>query len=64
MAEIRWQRVNDEPFEYAIQQGPHGDEFVKLLDGSCLRRAPGEIERLRGTLRSSPPKPRRTIPAC
>ena len=36
---IVWQRVNDEPFEYAIQQGPHGDEFVKLLDGSCLRRA-------------------------
>lgn len=37
--QVRWQRVNDEPFEYAIQQGPHGDEFVKLLDGSCLRRA-------------------------
>lgn len=40
MSEIRWQRVNDEPFEYAIQQGPHGDEFIKLLDGSCLRRTP------------------------
>lgn len=38
---IRWQRVNDEPFEYAIQQGPHGDEFVKLFSGSCLRRALG-----------------------
>ena len=36
--QVRWQRVNAEPFEYAIQQGPHGDEFVKLLDGSCLRR--------------------------
>jgi len=36
---IRWQRVNDEPFEYAIQQGPHGDEFVKLIGGSCLRRS-------------------------
>src|SRR5882672_3088620 len=36
---IRWQCVNDEPFEYAVQQGPHGDEFVKLLDGTCLRRA-------------------------
>jgi hypothetical protein len=35
---IRWQRVNDESFEYAIQQGPHGDEFVKLLNGTCLRR--------------------------
>lgn len=35
---IRWARVNDEPFEYAIQQGPHGDEFVKLLNGACLRR--------------------------
>jgi hypothetical protein len=40
---IRWQRVNDEPFEYAIQQGPNGDEFVKLLNGSYLRRTlPGE----------------------
>lgn len=37
--QIRWAQVNDEPFEYAIQQDPHGDEFVKLLDGSCLRRA-------------------------
>lgn len=35
---LRWQRVNSEPCEYAIQQGPHGDEFVKLLDGSCLER--------------------------
>jgi hypothetical protein len=35
---IRWQRVNDEPFEYAIQQGPHGDEFVKLIGNICLRR--------------------------
>lgn len=34
---IVWRRVNDDPFEYAIQQGPHGDEFVKLLDGSRLR---------------------------
>lgn len=36
--DIRWARVNGEPFEYAIQQGPHGDEFVKLADGSSLRR--------------------------
>ena len=36
---IKWARVNDEPFEYAIQQGQHGDEFVKLLNGTCLRRA-------------------------
>jgi hypothetical protein len=35
---VRWQIVNDEPFEYAIQLGPHGDEFVKLLNGECLRR--------------------------
>jgi hypothetical protein len=35
---VRWARVNGDPFEYAIQQGPFGDEFVKLLDGSCLRR--------------------------
>lgn len=35
---VRWQRVNAEPFEYCIQQGRFGDEFVKLLDGSCLRR--------------------------
>jgi len=36
--DIRWSQVNAEPFEYAIQQGPHGDEFVKLLNGTCLRR--------------------------
>jgi hypothetical protein len=36
---IQWQCVNDDPFEYAIQQGAHGDEFVKLLNGTCLRRA-------------------------
>jgi hypothetical protein len=35
---VRWQRVNDEPFEYAIQQGLHGDEFVKLPNRECLRR--------------------------
>lgn len=46
MSEVRWRRVNDEPFEYAIQQGPHGDEFVKLLDGSCLRRRLDEIDDL------------------
>jgi hypothetical protein len=34
----KFRRVNDEPFEYAIRQGRFGDEFVKLLDGSCLRR--------------------------
>jgi len=39
MSNVRWQRIDEEPFEYAIQQGPHGDAFVKLLDGSCLRRA-------------------------
>jgi hypothetical protein len=38
MGEVVWRRINNEPFEYAIQQGRHGDEFVKLLDGSCLRR--------------------------
>jgi hypothetical protein len=38
VSNVRWARVNSEPFEYAIQQGPHGDEFVKLLDGSCLHR--------------------------
>jgi hypothetical protein len=36
--QVHWLKVNDEPFEYAIQQGPHGDEFVKLLNGECLRR--------------------------
>lgn len=36
--EVVWRQVNGDPFEYAIQQGPHGDEFVKLLNGSCLRR--------------------------
>ncbi len=35
---FRWQRVNDEPFEYGIIKDVHGDEFVKLRDGSCLRR--------------------------
>lgn len=38
MSDVQWRRVNGEPFEYAIQQGRHGDEFVKLIDGSCLRR--------------------------
>jgi hypothetical protein len=36
--DIRWQRVNDEPFEYAIEKGPNGDEFVRLRKGNCLRR--------------------------
>jgi hypothetical protein len=36
--QVHWLKVNDEPFEYAIQQGSHGDEFVKLLNGECLRR--------------------------
>lgn len=36
---IRWLRVNEEPYEYAIQEGLIGDEFVKLLNGTCLRRA-------------------------
>jgi hypothetical protein len=35
---MRWQSVNDEPYEYAIQQGLHGNEFVKLPNGTCLRR--------------------------
>lgn len=34
----RWQRVNDEPFEYAIVRGDLGDGFVRMLDGSFLRR--------------------------
>jgi hypothetical protein len=34
---VRRAIVNDEPFEHAIQLGPHGDEFVKLLNGECLR---------------------------
>lgn len=38
MSQIVWRQVNESPFEYAIQQGPVGDEFVKLIDGSCLRR--------------------------
>ena len=39
MSDVQWRNVNGDGFEYAIQQGPHGDEFVKLLDGSCLRKA-------------------------
>lgn len=38
MSNVQWRQVNGDQFEYAIQQGPHGDEFVKLLDGSCLCR--------------------------
>lgn len=38
MSEMQWRRINNEPFEYAIEQGQHGDEFVKLADDSCLRR--------------------------
>jgi len=55
---IRWQKVNTEPFEYAIQQGPHGDDFVKLLNGECLRRptqcevqSEGLVERLENMAR-------------
>jgi hypothetical protein len=36
---FEWRRVNDEPFEFAIRQGRHGDEFIKTTDGECLRRA-------------------------
>ncbi len=36
--EVLWARVNDEPFEYAIQKGQHGDEFVRLLNGWFLHR--------------------------
>ena len=36
---IKWYCINDEPFEYAIQQGPIGTEFVKLINGKCLRRS-------------------------
>lgn len=44
--QIKWRRVSEDSFEYAIQQGPHGDEFVKLLDGSYLRRSqPGTPSR-------------------
>ena len=43
MGNVVWRQVNMEPYEYAVQQGPHGDEFVKLLDGSCLRRSIQEI---------------------
>jgi hypothetical protein len=35
---IDWRQVNDEPLEYAIQQGPNGDEFVQLINGQCLKR--------------------------
>jgi hypothetical protein len=38
-AALEWRRVNDEPFEYAIRQGQHGDEFIRATDGACLRRA-------------------------
>ncbi len=37
--QITWRRINDEPYEYAIQRGFTGDEFVKLLSGEYLRRA-------------------------
>jgi len=36
---IQWTRINAEPFEYAVQQGRFGNEFVKLANGTCLRRA-------------------------
>jgi site-specific DNA-cytosine methylase len=50
--QVQWRRVNGEPFEYAIQQGPHGDEFVKLIDGSCLRRPFMGVERAPPPLRA------------
>lgn len=39
---IKWRKVNEDDLEYAIQEGPHGDEFVRLLDSSCLSRSPPE----------------------
>ena len=36
--DIQWRQVNSEPFEYAICQGLHGDEFVKLDDGYLRRK--------------------------
>jgi Lar family restriction alleviation protein len=41
---VRWSRVNDEPFEYAIQIGPHGDAFVKLLNGRFLKRRATDVD--------------------
>jgi len=35
---FEWRRVNGALFEYAIRQGPHGDEFVKDADGQLLQR--------------------------
>jgi hypothetical protein len=48
--DTRWQAVNEDGFEYAIKRGPHGDEFVKTADGSCLRRPRGiSLEAAQGT---------------
>lgn len=55
MVGVTWRRVNLDPYEYAIQQGQHGDEFVKLLDGSCLRRNLTEMDR--PVLSSIAPRP-------
>jgi hypothetical protein len=38
MSEVRWYRLNDEPFEYAIQDVPNGEALVQLKDGTYLRR--------------------------
>lgn len=35
---VIWRRVNEEEFEYAIVQVRHGDSFLKLRSGMCLRR--------------------------
>lgn len=62
---IEWRRVNDELFEYAVQRGGHGDEFVRLLDGSLLRRrlAP-EVELFRAALQNIIETPRDSCGNC
>lgn len=37
--DYQWRQVNGDPVEYAIRNGPNGDEFVKDSNGKCLSRA-------------------------
>ena len=38
LSNIRWMRLDDEPFEYAAQWRDGGYKYLTMMDGSPLRR--------------------------
>lgn len=53
---IRWSDADGSGYEYAIQQGPHGDEFVQLYNRPCLRRKAAQspdATQMRGLIKSA-----------